>query len=98
MKSLSGGFIFRHSRCSELAPTGLSNRAGKDLEHQAACVCTTSRERRWLERSLRKDLLAALARSRPPRLPLHAPCGVAAVRHQRCLSAEAGLYSKAIDA
>src|SRR5882724_10401088 len=97
MKSLTGGLIFRHSRCSELAPTGLSNRAGENLERQAACGCTTSRERRWLERSLKKDLLAALARSRPPRLPLHALCGVAAVRHQRCWSVDVGLYAKAID-
>src|SRR5882672_1868814 len=97
MKSLSGGLIFRHSRCSELAPTGLSNRSGEDLEHQAACGCTTFPERRSLECSLKKDLLAALTRSLPPRLPLHAPCGVAAVRHQRCLSVDVCLYAKAID-
>jgi hypothetical protein len=31
MKSLTVGFIFCHSRCSELAPTGFSNSADHDL-------------------------------------------------------------------
>src|SRR3982074_88479 len=53
MKSVTGGLIFRHSSCSELAPTGFSNRAGQGLEHQPACGCTTSQEQRLLEYSLR---------------------------------------------
>src|SRR5258706_4545916 len=55
MKSATGGLIFRHSSCSELAPTGFSNRAGQGLEHQPACGCTTSQEQRSLEYSLRKQ-------------------------------------------
>src|SRR5712664_2750966 len=54
MKSLTGGLIFRHSSCSERAPTGVANRDGEDLEHQPACVCTTARVPRLLESSLRK--------------------------------------------
>src|SRR5882672_11260902 len=114
MKSLTGGLIFRHSSCSERAPTGGANRAGEDLEHQPACGCTTSREPRLPESSLRKksgeseigpnrwstrifspNLLAAVRRSLPPRLPRHALCGAVAGRNRR--SVDAGLHAKAVD-
>jgi hypothetical protein len=38
MKSFAVEFIFHHSSCSELAPTGFSNRANHDLGAQPARI------------------------------------------------------------
>jgi hypothetical protein len=38
MKSFAVEFIFHYSSCSELAPTGFSNRADHDLGHQPARI------------------------------------------------------------